>query len=56
MTSTIIECRQLNSDTKVYNNGDFTTTINNNDNMVINENDQIFIRNAFIDTVPVSNQ
>ena len=56
MASTIIECRQLNSDTKVYNNGDFTTTINSNDNMVINEGDQIFIRNAFIDTVPVSNE
>lgn len=54
MTSIIIECRQLNNDSKVMSNGDFITTLN--ENILLEEGDQILIRNGFIDTVPISNQ
>ncbi len=54
MTSIIIECRQLNDNTKVMDNGDFITTLN--ENILLEEGDQILIRNGFIDTVPISNE
>lgn len=54
MTSIIIETRQLNNNTKSMANGDYITTLN--ENILLEENDQILIRNAFVDTVPISNQ
>ena len=54
MSSIIIECRQLNHDTHIMANGDFITNLN--ENILLEENDQILIRNGFIDTVPISNE
>ena len=54
MTSIIIETRQLNDNTKSMANGDYITTLN--ENILLEENDQILIRNAFVDTVPISNE
>ncbi len=54
MTSIIVECRQLNNNSKVMSNGDFISTLN--ENTLLEENDQILIRNGFVDTIPISNE
>jgi len=54
MTSIIVECRQLNNDSIVMADGDYITTLS--ENILLEENDQILIRNGFIDTVPISNE
>jgi len=54
MTSIIVELRQLNDNTKVMSNGDYITTLTQN--ILLEDNDQILIRNGFIDTVPISNE
>lgn len=49
----VVECRQLNDNTKVMANGDYIT---NTESISIQDGDSIIIRNSFIDSIPVSNQ
>lgn len=49
----VVECRQLNQNTKIMANGDYIT---NTESISISNGDSIIIRNSFIDSIPVSNQ
>lgn len=49
----VIECRQLNENTKIMSNGDYTV---DTESVSIENGDSIIIRNSFVDSIPVSNQ
>ncbi len=53
MSNTIVECRNKESDITV-SNGDWTTILGGA--LTINDGDQIFVKNAFIDTQATSSQ
>lgn len=55
MASKIIELRQAEAD-KVFTNGDYDISLKYTNDLIVEEGDQIMVKNIFVDTLAQSNQ